>query len=865
MRDIANSKGKSVTDKDYSRPGAPIAMPVMFGANFNDDPVLRQNLKKSHTLAQRPKLTEKAAQEDPAHTLYDYLGREDVDPRFASARSRSLMTTKHAKKTMTLNGEGLTGKVGATSPTASATATNIFEQQLPTLHFLGYFVEHVPESADETARVRKVAVNFFTEDGTLSVREARQENSGIVQGNILMRQLVPKSYKASQQQQHLTARDLSLGSTVNIYGKEITLVDCDAATRAYQRDVLGRASVPESGDILWPADLDKYNQLVKDKTRVEARRILPTGDMDNRRAVESLLSGGVITKHAPDDIRTAQQFFANRINERLTFCALHDERHRLSGDLNDVVIRYYLENDQVEIVSAKKENAGRDPGNKLLQRQRVPSTRLARQPPLGSVTTTFQQAPYGLLLKTDGQFLTHKELQVGETVEIFNKKYFIYDADSFTRKWMHEHGCPLSDRVDTAAIRDPPPKQYEIAVPPHTGFGSDEDGMQSCRSLAVKPPKIDHVKRAREAGKVLLHRAVLAPKSTALRSAAQGLDPEDEGREFLIRFFCDTDEIEIQERHIRNSGIVGGRFLAKGRYKKKAPGQLDRDFRADDFVVGQVVTVTGRDFLLTELDAKSRRVVLGVEEDGSPASPARSSEQRIAQLIVDLKEHLNAKFARAHEAFHFLCSTAGMITPRDIQRFFEQASGSITYEEAVAIVNYFDEHDDNDGDAAAGPRGVVTFKNFCRMMGFASSDDLDEAANNIRAVQKKVRQHQLATASASAAAGNIDDDESSPMRRALARTSAADAQVRTRHLRKQFVDKMVQRRGTVQEIFRVLCGHESFALMTRANFLKSLVDILHLRLDPSDLQLLEHELYKNSQNPRGLSLKEFSQFVEDTP
>lgn len=863
MRDIVNSKGKSVTEKDYSRPLAPVDMPVLFGANFNDDPILRQNLKKSHTLAHRPTLTEKGAREDPAHPEYDYLGREAADARFANAKSRSLSTTK-TKQTLMLNGEGLTSKVGTTA--AAATATNRFEQQQPTLHYLGYYVEHIPESRDEKVRVRKVAVNFFTEDGTLSVREARQENSGIVQGNILMRQLCPKTYKSgggkpsSGSNTNIVANDLVLGITINIYGKEITLVDCDDATRAYQRDVQRRADIPQSGEIPWPADLDSYNQSVKDKTRVEARRILPTGDMDDRRAVESLLSGGVITKHAPDDIRTAQQFFANRINEKLTFCAFHDERYRLSGDLNDVVIRYYLENDQIEIVAAKKENAGRDPGNKLLQRQRVPSTHLSRQPPLGSVTTNFQQAPYGLLLKTDGQFLTYKELQVGETVEIFKKKYYVYDADSFTRKWMSEHGCPLEDRIDTASIRDPPPKEYAVDIPQHIGFGSEEDGLQSCRSLTAKPPKIDFGRRAREAGKVLLFRSVLAPKTTALRAAQDGLDAEDEGREFLIRYFCDTDDIEIQERHIRNSGIVGGRFLAKGKYKKKTPGQRDRDFNVNDFVVGQVVTITGRDFLLTELDAKSRRTVFGVEADGSPASPARSSEQRIAQLIVDLKEHLNAKFARAHEAFHFLCSTAGMITPRDIQRFFEQASGSITYEEAVAIVNYFDEHDGDD----TNPRGSVTFKNFCRMMGFASSDDLDEAANNIRAVQKKVKQRGL-TIGDNYSSNNGGGDENSALRRALARTSAADAQVKTRLLRKQFVDKMVQRRGTIQEIFRVMCGHESSALLTRQNFHRSLRDVLHLQLDAQDLELLENELYASAGNSRGLALREFSQFVEDTP
>ena len=135
------------------------------------------------------------------------------------------------------------------------------------------------------------------------------------------------------------------------------------------------------------------------------------------------------------------------------------------------------------------------------------------------------------------------------------------------------------------------------------------------------------------------------------------------------------------------------------------------------------------------------------------------------------------------------------------------------------------------------------------MMGFANSNNLDEASNNVRAVRKNV-------------SAVVSDDS---MRIAMERTAQSDALVKTRLIRKAFVDKMVQRRGTIQEIFRVMCSHEAFALMTRANFRKSLQDVLHLQLEGKDLQLLEDELYKNSKNPRGISLPEFSQFIEDTP
>jgi hypothetical protein len=832
MRDVSNTKNRDITAKDVPRPGAPTDMPVGFGANFNDDPVLRQNLKRSHILAKHAK--QQTAHGDDAdfpHSRYDYSGLEGRDPQ-------RFQTTAMAQ------GSAVIASRASRTTASNAGSVQALEAPSPILHFLGYYVETVPDSRDEKTRVRKVGVSYFTEDDTIAVREAKQENSGIVQGNILSRQQVPRGTNiaaakraaatttptsASAAGGWLQLADLKIGTVVDIYGKQITLVDCDTATRRYLEVECGIADVPAAGAVPWPQDMDTYNCAVKEKQRVEPRRLLPTGDFDDRRAVESLISGGVITKHPPDDVRTAQQFLANRINERLTFFALFDDRERMSGDLHDVVIRYYLENDTVEICSMKKENAGRDPGNKLLNRQRVPSTRRS-QPPLGSVTTTYQQAPYGLMLKSAGQFLTYDELQVGKTVEIFKKKYLIHDADAFTRKWIAQNGAaPLADAMDTAPVRGPAPKPFTIEVPAHIGFGSDEDSMQSITHLVVKPPKIDYAQRARDAGKVLLFRASLAPAAPG-----RALAPEDEGREFLVRFFLDTKEIEIQERNVRNSGVVGGRFLARGRYRNKA---TEADFQAADFAVGEVVAITGRNFLLTELDEKSRRVVL--EGESASAVSAAGSADRVAHLIVALKEHLNAKFARAHEAFHFLCSNAGMVTPRDIQRFFEHASGAINFDEAVAIVNFFDE----------SGAGAINFGSFCKMMGFANSDNMDEASNNIRAIKNNARL-------------TSTGDEVS-MRRALDRTADVDARTRTRLVRKAFVDKMVQRRGTTQEVFRVMCGQGH--MLSRAALHVSLRDVLHLQLNAADLALLEHALYAGSKDPRGVSLAEFSNFIEDTP
>ena len=52
------------------------------------------------------------------------------------------------------------------------------------LKFIGYFVEHVVESAYENYRIRKCNIFYYLDDDTMHIDEIREENSGIVQGYV---------------------------------------------------------------------------------------------------------------------------------------------------------------------------------------------------------------------------------------------------------------------------------------------------------------------------------------------------------------------------------------------------------------------------------------------------------------------------------------------------------------------------------------------------------------------------------------------------------------------------------------------------------------------------------------------------------
>ena len=71
-----------------------------------------------------------------------------------------------------------------------------FPQRLPqwikydktVLKFIGYFCEHVVESAYENYRIRKCNIFYYLDDDTMHIDEIREENSGIVQGYFVKRQ-----------------------------------------------------------------------------------------------------------------------------------------------------------------------------------------------------------------------------------------------------------------------------------------------------------------------------------------------------------------------------------------------------------------------------------------------------------------------------------------------------------------------------------------------------------------------------------------------------------------------------------------------------------------------------------------------------
>jgi len=81
-------------------------------------------------------------------------------------------------------------------------------------------------------------------------------------------------------------------------------------------------------------------------------------------------------------------------------------------------------------------------------------------------------------------------------------------------------------------------------------------------------------------------------------------NPLDKGRRFVISYHLSDDMVTVYEPPIKNSGVVGGKFLEKTRVAK--PGSTPEKpqfYGPQDFSVGSVVHVFRHRFLITNADA----------------------------------------------------------------------------------------------------------------------------------------------------------------------------------------------------------------------------------------------------------------------
>ena len=70
-------------------------------------------------------------------------------------------------------------------------------------------------------------------------------------------------------------------------------------------------------------------------------------------------------------------------------------------------------------------------------------------------------------------------------------------------------------------------------------------------------------------------------------------------RRFVIQYFCNDDSLLVYEPPRRNSGIVEGKFLERGKYSNPSTGEF---YKNSDFGDGKVVRINGYEYEILKTD-----------------------------------------------------------------------------------------------------------------------------------------------------------------------------------------------------------------------------------------------------------------------
>lgn len=451
------------------------------------------------------------------------------------------------------------------------------------LKFIVYFKETVYESPLEHYRVRIVDLYYYLEDDTIMLIEPVVENSGIPQGQVMQRQ------RLSNDGGYWTWRDLNLGMNIFVNGRVYRIVNCDQFTKNWYAKQDVKLFEPEK------LPVDPYTE--------------------SRREVDR-------TTKTKSDFDKLNRFL--KLDRKvLQFNAVYDDRDSLFGDLRLFIIHYFVVDDTLEIREVYAKNDGRDPFPVLLRRQRVPQDRY-------NISDTF---PSCVMEMSDAEiqdnWLYAKQFMVGKTITINNRKFLIYDCDDFTRNWFKDQYKMEQPSKITIPSGEAAPKQPEI--PPYNGFGSLEDTVQNCLSLIAQPPKKDFIKMLENDNKTLRYAASMVP-----------IRPEDKTRRFIINYRLADDMISIYEPPIRNSGIIGGKFLEGTRISKP---DCDREkpvfYGPADLSIGATICVFRHRFIILDCDDYVLTSLIENKET-FPAS-LQPQLQKTIQSIQDHKTKMETK------------------------------------------------------------------------------------------------------------------------------------------------------------------------------------------------------------------------------
>ncbi|XP_070539329.1 EF-hand domain-containing family member C2-like [Ptychodera flava] len=581
----------------------------------------------------------------------------------------------------------------------AAPAWVAFDRQV--LCFDAYFQEAVHEKREEQYRIRKCRIYFYLEDDSIQVTEPQVTNSGIPQGTLIRRHRIP--LPPPNDDQFYTVEDFNVGKEINLYSRTFKITSCDQFTYNFLRKLGVRVSLPADT----PDDPYTSHRKGMDESQQPLRPY--------------------------EKVDTLKQFL-DHDRHVLRFYCYWDDTDNMFGDSREMILHYFLADDTIEIREVIPANSGRDAAPMFLRRARLPKSapESLRQP--GEITGRTVLNVFGPMghggryildsLKTGAvvtDYYKDNDLQIGAVLNVWGRKFILCDSDEFTKEYYRtKYGL---DNFAPIAYKGGAAPRMERQWPPYNGFGSEEDSLCSCMGLLPKPPRRDFIK--------FMEKDRHGLDSNVLRFVAR-LDttkPIDIDRRFIISYFLSDDSIAVFEPPQRNSGIIGGKFLERGRVKK--PNQprfsttLSEYYMASDLYVGSRVDFNSHIFILTDADEYALRYM----EKQSDEFPAAN----IGAIVSKLKSYGQNNVEQVSEFFKRNDpDNQGKIRYEQFRNLLVQVGGSKLVEhEIMTLARHFSDRQEETIDInvlasiAQEQLRKDNFENFVKLMESFTHHDTD--------------------------------------------------------------------------------------------------------------------------------------------
>lgn len=602
---------------------------------------------------------------------------------------------------------------GSRPGTGQSRLPRYVETDKQTARFYGYFYEERPwdhegplgESRVEPAVCRQVVVHYYIYDDTVEINEPKQPNSGLVQGNFFRRGKVNKDSDG----QPVQLTDLIPGNQLPILGQTFVIFDADQFTRDYFKKEL---------NIILPPRLKRPDGMVAEMAAQYATglgaplqassKAFNTRSTDYFTIKEGLDKTNLFLKYDGQVLRflsveTSRPWppFFPELEEKLL--ASGQNVHNLSNghgfiasaNVKRYAFSYYLASAEMEVL-VQRQRGERDPGmdepKTLLKKTKMPKNWREVQGQ-GQLPVFYDVADF----------------QCGAVLDIYGRYFLMVDCDSFTRRYFQQMGLPQRPvpliLEEEEQIIQPVPEAGDGFLP----IGSEEDTLATV--YGMPKPRKNVLKIYRNQGRHIRAKAALLTNS-----------PIDSSRLFLLTFYLEDDTLQVYEDTGRNSGIMGGTFLKRGRYLNDLPPDAaePRYVLPTDIYLGNVLCVQGYQFRITEMDNMSLKFC-----ENYPDEFPMSDTFRILGLmmlkIVEMQINLRPVLAAADEkkkgylnrdSFIKALDSLGLFEDLNDQeiltvlRRFEDNNGLIYYEEMSDFISHvFFQHQSTTGSQILGPAG----------------------------------------------------------------------------------------------------------------------------------------------------------------